>query len=114
MDFGLAIWGVRTTWLYHSIFLINSVCHIWGERVWNTNDLSRNNWWVAIVSFGEGWHNNHHAFEYSARHGFEWWQIDLTWYMIYFLKSVGLATNVKLPTQAHKLKKSFASDCKLK
>ncbi|KAJ0530567.1 putative acyl-CoA desaturase [Helianthus annuus] len=69
---------------------------------------------ITMLFFGEGWHNNHHAFEYSARHGFEWWQIDLTWYMICFLKSVGLATNVKLPTEAHKLKKSFASDCKLK
>ncbi|XP_076904730.1 palmitoyl-monogalactosyldiacylglycerol delta-7 desaturase, chloroplastic-like [Bidens hawaiensis] len=108
------IMGVRTAWCYQGIFLVNSACHIWGERVWNTNDLSKNNWWVAIVSFGEGWHNNHHAFEYSARHGFEWWQIDLTWYMICFFKSVGLATNVKTPSQAHKLKKSLASDCKFK
>ena len=63
--------------------------------------------WVALVTFGEGWHNNHHAFEFSARHGLEWWQIDLCWYTIRVLEAVGLATNVKLPTEAHKQKKSF-------
>ncbi|KAI3774353.1 hypothetical protein L1987_48905 [Smallanthus sonchifolius] len=108
------IMGVRTTWFHHATFLVNSACHIWGKRAWNTGDLSRNNWWVAMATFGEGWHNNHHAFEYSARHGLEWWQIDVTWYMIWLLKSVGLATNVKLPTQAHKLKKLHDSDCKFK
>ncbi|KAJ0804905.1 putative acyl-CoA desaturase [Helianthus annuus] len=70
--------------------------------------------WVALVSFGEGWHNNHHAFDYSARHGLEWWQIDVGWYTIRFLEAVGLATNVKLPTEAHKLKKSVASLNKFK
>ncbi|KAI3525144.1 hypothetical protein L2E82_02430 [Cichorium intybus] len=108
------IMGVRVTWVHHLTFLVNSACHIWGKRVWNTDDLSRNNWWVALLTFGEGWHNNHHAFEYSARHGLEWWQIDMSWYMICFLESLGLATNVKLPTSAHKLKKSFASTNKLR
>ncbi|MFS7949478.1 putative acyl-CoA desaturase [Helianthus anomalus] len=70
--------------------------------------------WVALITFGEGWHNNHHAFEYSARHGLEWWQIDICWYTIRFLEALGLATNVKLPTEDHKLKKSFASLNKLK
>ncbi|MFS7911445.1 putative acyl-CoA desaturase [Helianthus anomalus] len=70
--------------------------------------------WVALFTFGEGWHNNHHAFEYSARHGLEWWQIDVGWYTIRFLKEVGLATNVKLPTEYHKLKKSIASLNKFK
>ncbi|KAL9995902.1 putative acyl-CoA desaturase [Helianthus debilis subsp. tardiflorus] len=64
---------------------------------------------IALLSFGEGWHNNHHAFEYSARHGLEWWQIDVGWYIIRFLEVVGLATNVKLPSKDHKLKMSFAS-----
>ncbi|KAK1312233.1 hypothetical protein QJS10_CPA07g00620 [Acorus calamus] len=54
--------------------------------------------WVAVLSFGEGWHNNHHAFEYSARHGLEWWQIDITWYVVWLLQAVGLATDVKLPS----------------
>ncbi|KAK1416781.1 hypothetical protein QVD17_25897 [Tagetes erecta] len=105
--FPYCVWilGVVTVWGYHVTFLVNSACHIWGKQAWDTNDLSRNTWWVALVTFGEGWHNNHHAFEYSARHGLEWWQIDLCWYMIYLLKSVGLATNVKLPTEEHKLKK---------
>ncbi|PWA96584.1 fatty acid desaturase, type 1, core [Artemisia annua] len=104
--------GVRNTWGLHVTCLVNSACHIWGKRAWNTDDLSKNNWWVAMVTFGEGWHNNHHAFEYSARHGLEWWQIDLCWYMICFLESIGLATNVKVPNQTHKLKKSFSSATK--
>ncbi|GKD97437.1 palmitoyl-monogalactosyldiacylglycerol delta-7 desaturase, chloroplastic-like protein [Tanacetum coccineum] len=65
---------------------------------------------IALLGFGEGWHNNHHAFEYSARHGLEWWQIDICWYLIRLLEAVGLATNVKLPSEGHKHKKSFASD----
>lgn len=70
--------------------------------------------WVALFTFGEGWHNNHHAFEYSARHGLEWWEIDFCWWFILFLEAIGLATNVKLPTADHKLKRSFTSDSKLK
>ncbi|KAJ0586647.1 putative fatty acid desaturase domain, acyl-CoA desaturase [Helianthus annuus] len=109
--FSYIVWvlGVAGTLGYHGTFLVNSVCHIWGSHVWNTGDLSKNNWWVALLSFGEGWHNNHHAFEYSARHGLEWWQIDVGWYIIRFLEVVGLATNVKLPSEDHKLKMSFAS-----
>ncbi len=66
---------------------------------YNTGDLSKNNWWVGILAFGEGWHNNHHAFEFSARHGLEWWQVDVTWGIISLLQKLGLADNVKLPTQ---------------
>lgn len=58
---------------------------------------------VALLTFGEGWHNNHHAFEYSARHGHEWWQIDFGWYVIKFLQVIGLATNVKVPSEKQKL-----------
>lgn len=94
--------GVRTTWVYHITWLVNSACHVWGKQAWNTGDLSRNNWWVALLSFGEGWHNNHHAFEFSARHGLEWWQLDLTWYMIRLLQEVGLATDVKLPSEVQR------------
>ncbi|KAJ9559591.1 hypothetical protein OSB04_004751 [Centaurea solstitialis] len=114
--FTYVVWmlGVGGTWGYHSTFLVNSACHIWGNQIWDTNDLSKNNWWVALISFGEGWHNNHHAFEYSARLGLEWWQIDLGWYVIRFLKAVGLATNVKMPTEEQKLKKSFCSHHKFK
>ncbi|KAI5337370.1 hypothetical protein L3X38_016641 [Prunus dulcis] len=102
--FPFLVWGmgVRIIWVYHITWLVNSACHVWGKQAWNTCDLSRNNWWVALLAFGEGWHNNHHAFEYSARHGLNWWQLDMTWYVVKFLQAIGLATDVKLPTEAHK------------
>nr|XP_043637475.1 palmitoyl-monogalactosyldiacylglycerol delta-7 desaturase, chloroplastic-like [Erigeron canadensis] len=114
--FTYLVWivGVATTFGLHGSFLVNSVCHIWGKQAWNTGDLSKNNWLIAFFTFGEGWHNNHHAFEFSARHGMNWWQYDSGWYTIRFLEIIGLATNVKLPTEAHKLKKSFADSSKLK
>jgi len=96
------VWGfcVRTCWVYHITWAVNSVSHVWGSQTFNTGDLSRNNWWIGILAFGEGWHNNHHAFEFSARHGLEWWQIDMTWMMVCVLKFFGLADKVKLPKQA--------------
>ncbi|WCJ40542.1 fatty acid desaturase 5 [Euphorbia peplus] len=98
------VWGmgVRVVWVYHITWLVNSACHVWGNQSWNTGDLSKNNWWVAILAFGEGWHNNHHAFEYSARQGLEWYQIDMTWYFLSFLQAIGLATDVKLPNESQK------------
>ncbi|CAF2101157.1 unnamed protein product [Brassica napus] len=92
------VWGigVATVARLHTTFLVNSVCHIWGTRAWNTPDFS------TILTLGEGWHNNHHAFQFLARHGLEWWQLDVTWYLIRFLEAIGLATNVKLPTEAQK------------
>ncbi|KAJ9559587.1 hypothetical protein OSB04_004747 [Centaurea solstitialis] len=109
--FPYLVWvmGVRLACTYHVIFMVNSVCHTWGKRSWKTTDRSKNNWWMAILSFGEGWHNNHHAFESSARFGLEWWQFDFGWCVIRFLECVGLATNIKLPTEAHMLKKSLTS-----
>ncbi|XP_065866171.1 palmitoyl-monogalactosyldiacylglycerol delta-7 desaturase, chloroplastic-like [Euphorbia lathyris] len=103
------VWGmgVRITWVYHITWLVNSACHVWGNQSWNTGDLSRNNWWVGVLAFGEGWHNNHHAFEYSARHGLEWWQIDMTWYFVTFLQAIGLATDVKLPNESQKQGMAF-------
>ena len=88
--------------LWHSTFCVNSVCHIWGGQAYETGDESRNNGVVAVLAFGEGWHNNHHAFAFSARHGLEWWQLDATWLLIRGLQVVGLATQVKVPTQAQK------------
>ncbi|XP_034696113.1 palmitoyl-monogalactosyldiacylglycerol delta-7 desaturase, chloroplastic-like [Vitis riparia] len=107
--FPFLVWGmgVRIVWVYHITWLVNSACHVWGKQAWNTGDLSRNNWWVGLLAFGEGWHNNHHAFEYSARHGLEWWQIDMTWYVVRFLQALGLATDVKLPTELHKQRMAF-------
>ena len=88
--------SLQVTWF------VNSVCHVWGSQTYDAGDLSRNNWWVGILAFGEGWHNNHHAFEFSARHGLERFQVDMTWMVIRALEVVGLATNVKLPTERQK------------
>ncbi|KAM1040964.1 hypothetical protein TB1_029536 [Malus domestica] len=89
----------------HGTLLVNSAGHMWGKQAYNTGDLSRNNWWLAMVTLGEGWHNNHHAFDYSARQGLEWWQIDLTWYVIKILQAIGWATDVKSPIESQKQRK---------
>ncbi|XP_076902796.1 delta-9 acyl-lipid desaturase 1-like [Bidens hawaiensis] len=102
--FPYLVWGlgVRATFVCHITFVIRSAGHIWGERPWNTHDASTNNWWTGTFALGDGWHNNHHAFPNSARHGLEWWQLDLTWELIKFLQLVGLATDIKLPSEAEK------------
>ncbi|KAF5819094.1 putative acyl-CoA desaturase [Helianthus annuus] len=102
--FSYLVWGVgvRAVIVCHMTFVVRSVGHIWGERSWNTPDTSTNNWWTGILALGEGWHNNHHAFPNSARHGLEWWQLDLTWELIRFLQLIGLATDVKLPSESEK------------
>jgi len=94
------VWGfvIRMLVTMHMTWFVNSAVHIWGRQTYDTNDSSRNNWWVALLVFGDGWHNNHHAFEYSARHGLEWWQLDFSWLVIRSLQAVGLAWDVKLPT----------------
>ncbi len=93
------IWGifVRSVMVYHSTWLVNSASHMWGYRSYQTTDDSRNNWWVAALAFGEGWHNNHHAYQRSARHGFRWWEFDLTYLQIRLLKLLGLASEIHLP-----------------
>ncbi|CAI5471145.1 unnamed protein product [Closterium sp. Yama58-4] len=100
-------WALRLVWVYHITWFVNSASHVWGDQPWNTGDLSRNNWWVGILAFGEGWHNNHHAFEYSARHGLEWWQIDMTWYTLKLLEAVGLASNLRYPREKHMKKLAY-------
>jgi len=92
------IWGifVRLVVVFHCTWFVNSATHKFGYKSHESNDNSKNCWWVALVSFGEGWHNNHHAYQYSARHGLQWWEIDLTWMTIQLLQFLGLATNVKL------------------
>src|SRR5271169_5299882 len=91
-------WGIffRVTLGLHATWLVNSATHIWGSRRFSTRDESRNNWWVALVTGGEGWHNNHHAHPVSVRHGLTWWEYDLNYYGIWLLKKVGLASNVKV------------------
>lgn len=105
------VWGgaLRIVWVYHITWFVNSASHVWGYQSYNTGDLSRNNWWVGILAWGEGWHNNHHAFEFSARHGLEWWQFDVTWIVIRALQVVGLATNVKLPSEKQKARLAFSA-----
>jgi fatty-acid desaturase len=97
----LLIWGVfvRLVLMYHSTWLVNSAAHMFGYRTYKTNDRSRNNWWVAILSWGEGWHNNHHAFQFSARIGLRWFEFDPVWLVIRGLKWVRLAYDVKVPTK---------------
>ena len=92
------LWGIffRTTFGLHATWLVNSATHKWGSRRFKTRDDSTNNWWVAALTFGEGWHNNHHAHPTSARHGLAWYEIDLNWMGISVLKALGLAWDIKL------------------
>ncbi len=90
------LWGglVRVFLTHHITWSVNSICHTFGQRPFNTNDASRNNWIVGLFAFGEGWHNNHHAFPRSAFHGLRWWQIDLSAYIIRLMEVTGLVWNV--------------------
>ncbi|MBD1833628.1 acyl-CoA desaturase [Cyanobacteria bacterium FACHB-472] len=92
------VWGifVRLVAVFHCTWFVNSATHKFGYRTYDSSDRSTNCWWVALLTYGEGWHNNHHAYQYSARHGMKWWEIDLTWMMIQFLQALGLASKVKL------------------
>jgi len=91
------LWGVflRVTLGLHSTWLVNSATHMWGRKRFDTGEDSRNSWWVALLSFGEGWHNNHHAHPTSARHGLKWYEIDLNWWGIRVLQLMGLARRIK-------------------
>jgi stearoyl-CoA desaturase (delta-9 desaturase) len=92
------LWAVffRVTFNFHSTWLVNSATHMWGRRRFATRDDSTNNWWVALLTFGEGWHNNHHAFPTAARHGLAWYEIDLNWWGIRTMQFLRLASGVKL------------------
>ncbi|MEO1404484.1 MAG: fatty acid desaturase [Cyanobacteria bacterium J06635_1] len=92
------IWGifVRLFVGFHSTCFVNSVCHKFGYQSHDTGDLSTNCWWVALLTFGEGWHNNHHACQSSPQFGQKWWEIDLVWQTVRLLRAVGLATKVKV------------------
>jgi stearoyl-CoA desaturase (delta-9 desaturase) len=93
------LWGglVRVFVVHHVTWSINSVCHLWGSRPFDSRDHSRNNFLFGIIGLGEGWHNNHHAFPTSARHGLWWWQIDLSYLLIRAMELVGLARAVRVP-----------------
>ena len=94
----VVLWGVflRVTLALHTTWLVNSATHLWGKKRFETGDDSRNTWWVALLTFGEGWHNNHHAHPTSARHGLHWYEIDLNWLGIRALQLLGLAHSIKL------------------
>ncbi|WP_374189042.1 acyl-CoA desaturase [Scytonema millei] len=98
----LVIYGLflRAVILWHSTWLINSASHITGYRSHDSDDNSRNLWWAAILTYGEGWHNNHHAYPNVAKAGWKWWEIDLTWWTILLLKQMGLARKIVLPPTA--------------
>ncbi len=93
----LMLWGtcVRIVFGLHATWLVNSATHMWGRRRFDTRDDSRNNWWVALLTFGEGWHNNHHAHPTSARHGLAWYELDLSWISISILKFFGIAKSIR-------------------
>ena len=94
----MVFWGVfmRVVVGWHTTWFVNSLSHIYGKKPFATNDDSTNNWLVALLTFGEGWHNNHHAFPTSARHGLKWYQFDLNWLTIRLFKKLGWAKDIRL------------------
>ncbi|HEY4433410.1 MAG TPA: fatty acid desaturase, partial [Candidatus Cybelea sp.] len=100
------VWGVfvRLVIAYHSTWLVNSAAHMLGYRTYRTTDCSTNCWWVAILSWGEGWHNNHHAFPFSARHGLRWFELDMTWWHVRALELLRLADRVRIPSEVMRAK----------
>lgn len=100
-----AVWGLvwgglaRIFLVHHVTWSVNSICHLWGRRPYRSNDQSRNNFLVGVLALGEGWHNTHHAFPTSARHGLRWWQIDVSYWVIRALTLFHLAWNLKVPSK---------------
>lgn len=97
----LLVWGyfLSTVALIHVTLTINSLAHCWGSRRYATRDDSRNNWLLALLTLGEGWHNNHHHFPGSARQGFYWWEIDISYYLIRLMSGLGLVSDIKVVPQ---------------
>ena len=95
------VWGffIATVWTWHVTFSINSICHVYGSKRYDSGDESRNNWLMAILAFGEGWHNNHHKYGWSARNGFKWWEYDVTYYLLKCLELFGIVRDLKVPTK---------------
>jgi stearoyl-CoA desaturase (delta-9 desaturase) len=93
------VWGgfFRSIFVLHSTWLVNSASHVWGYRSHATRDRSTNLWWVALLTYGEGWHNNHHAAQTSARHGWRWWEVDMTYLAIQLMRLCRIAYDVRLP-----------------
>ncbi|WP_051901491.1 acyl-CoA desaturase [Methylotenera sp. L2L1] len=93
----LLVWGfaISTVVLYHATFTVNSLAHVWGKRRYATTDQSRNNFWIALATLGEGWHNNHHHYPGSAKQGFYWWEVDFTYYGLKILAMCGLIWDLR-------------------
>lgn len=93
----MLVWGffVSTVVLYHATFTINSLAHVWGSRRYDTDDDSRNNWFLSVLTLGEGWHNNHHHHPGTARQGFRWWEFDPTWYVLKALEALRIVRDVR-------------------
>ncbi len=96
MAASFVVWGVfvRLVFVLHSTWFVNSASHMWGYKNYETTDDSRNNWWVALITYGEGWHNNHHAYPRMAPHGHKWWEFDMTFITIRLMQLCGLAWDV--------------------
>jgi len=96
MATSFVVWGVfvRLVFVLHSTWFVNSASHMWGYKNYETTDDSRNNWWVALITYGEGWHNNHHAYPRMAPHGHKWWEFDVTFMTIRLMQLCGLAWDV--------------------
>ena len=94
----LVLWGIflRIIVGLHATWLVNSATHMWGSRRFTTRDDSRNSWWVALLTFGEGWHNNHHAHPVSARHGLAWYEFAVSWITLKLLNAIGVVRDLKV------------------
>jgi stearoyl-CoA desaturase (delta-9 desaturase) len=110
LGFQALVWGglIRIFAYQHATFSVNSICHLFGRRSYRSRDESRNNWVVAALTFGEGWHNNHHAFPSSARHGLDRFQLDLSWWTIRGLERAGLAWDVRIPDASQRARRRLA------
>jgi stearoyl-CoA desaturase (Delta-9 desaturase) len=106
------VWGglIRIFLYQHATFSVNSICHMFGRKDYRSRDEARNNWIVAVLVFGEGWHNNHHAFPSSARHGLRRWQIDVSWWVIRGMEKLGLVWDVKVPDERQRRLRAQAAD----
>ena len=107
----MILWGVcvRVVFGLHATWLVNSATHMWGSRRFHTHDDSRNNWWVALLTFGEGWHNNHHAHPTSARHGLAWYEFDPTWITLKLLRRFGVARSIQVAKVTSRLEEREAA-----
>jgi stearoyl-CoA desaturase (delta-9 desaturase) len=101
--FGVFMWGfvLSTVVLWHGTFSINSLAHLWGSRRFETKDDSRNNFLLALITLGEGWHNNHHQYMSSARQGLKWWEIDMTYYVLRGLSAIGIVRDLRAMPAEH-------------